>query len=120
MGRSKATNSPLKQRVARRLRDARLARDWSQEQLAAALDVSTQSVSRYECGALALSLDLLDRAARVLSIPVENLVGEGPAGLSPEEAELIEGWRVLGERGRQAVLETVRWGRDVLENRRVG
>ncbi len=119
MGRSKATNSRLRQRVAHRLRDARLARGWSQEQLAAALDVSTQSVSRYECGKLALSLDLLGRVARVFGTPIEVLVGEGPAGLAPEEVELVEGWRVLGARGRQAVLETVRWGRDVLGNRRV-
>lgn len=117
MGRTKSTDTQLRQRVAGRIRGARLARGWSQAQLSEAIDVSVESISRYETGKLALSLELLAQVARVLQIPVETLVGEGPVGLTPEEAELIEGWRRLDVRGRRAVLEIIRWGDAVLDAR---
>lgn len=117
MGRTKSTDTRLRRRVAGRIRGARLARNWSQAQLAEAIDVSVESLSRYETGRLALSLELLARVAHVLEIPVENLIGERPAGLTSEETELVEGWRRLSERGRRAVLEMVRWGGEVLDGR---
>lgn len=110
MPRSKHTNTELRKRVAQHVRRARLARGWSQEQLAEALGVSVESVSRYETSKLALSLEMLALVSDRLGTPIETLVGEGPTGLSPEETELIEGWRRLGARGKRAVLEVVRWG----------
>ncbi len=88
MPRSKHTNTELRKRVAQHVRQARLARGWSQERLAEALGVSVESVSRYECGKLA-----------------------------PDETELIEGWRRLGVRGQRAVLDVVRWGSEAQEDR---
>jgi len=120
MGRTKSTDSQLREQVARRIKDARLAKSWSQAQLAEKIDVSVESISRYETGKLALSLELLVKMARVLGVPVELLVGDSPAGLSSEEAELVEGWRRLGARGRRVVLEMVRLACEPLENRRVG
>jgi transcriptional regulator with XRE-family HTH domain len=115
MARTKQTNSKLRERVAQRVRQARLARGWSQEQLAESLAVSVESVSRYECGKLALSLELLALVAGQLSVPIEVLIGDGPAGLSSEETSLVEGWRRLDVRGKRAVLELVRWGGEVIE-----
>ncbi len=120
MGRTKLTDDRLRRRVAKRIRAARLARGWSQARLAEEVDVSVESISRYETVKLALSLELLVRMARVLEVPVEMLLGEEPTGLSSEEAELLEGWRRLGERGRRVVLEMVRLACDPLEGRRVG
>lgn len=121
MPKTQATNLQLRQRVARRLRHGRLAKKLSQEQLAEALGVSTESVSRYECGKLAISLELLSRASRVLGLPLEQLVGGGPTGLSMAEAELVEGWRHLGTRGQQALLELVRcWSEAQEGGRKMG
>lgn len=121
MPRTLATNTQLRQRVARRLRHGRLAKKLSQEQLAEALGVSTESVSRYECGKLAISLELLSRAGRALGIPLEELVGRGPTGLSAAEAELVEGWRQLGARGQRALLEVVKcWCAAQAGERKVG
>jgi transcriptional regulator with XRE-family HTH domain len=107
MPRTTATNLQLRQRVAARLRQARLNKGLSQEQLAEAMKISAESVSRYERGQLALSLELLSRASRVLDVPIEQLVGKGPVGLSAEETELVEGWRRLSAQGQRVVLEVV-------------
>jgi transcriptional regulator with XRE-family HTH domain len=117
MPRSKHTNTELRKRVAQHVRQARLARGWSQERRAEALGVSVESVSRYECGKLALSLEMIALAADRLNVPLERLVGDRPAGLSPDETELIEGWRRLGVRGQRAVLDVVRWGSEAQEDR---
>jgi len=117
MPRTKATNMQLRQRVARRLRDARVAQNLSQEDLAEKLGVAPESVSRFERGRSPLSLELLGRASRVLGVPIEQLVGKGPAGLSTEETELVEAWRRLGAQGRRAVLEVLRLGCEVQAGR---
>lgn len=118
MPRSKQTNNDLRKRVGERVRGARLARGWSQEKLAESIGVSVESVSRYECGKLALSLEGLERVAAHLGVSTGTLIGEAAMGLSTEENELLEAWRGLGSRGRRAVMEIVRWGREELTRRR--
>lgn len=117
MARKKSTDAPIRHRVASRVRQARLARGWSQERLAEAMGVSVESVSRYECGKLALSLEMIALVSDRLGVPIEMLVGEGPVGLSPDETELLEGWRRLDVRGQRAVLEVIRWGGEALDDR---
>jgi len=81
------------------------------------MGVSVESVSRYECGKLALSLEMIALVSDRLGVPIEMLVGEGPVGLSPDETELLEGWRRLDVRGQRAVLEVIRWGGEALDDR---
>jgi len=108
MPRTPATNLQLRRRVASRLRQARINKGLSQEQLAEAMRISAETVSRFERAQLAVSLELLSRASRALGVPIEVVVGQGPAGISAKEAELVEGFRQLGSRGQQALLELVR------------
>lgn len=60
-------------RLANRLRVARAERDVSQEQLAAAAQVSRQTISSIETGQYTPSALLAFRLAQVLSVPVAEL-----------------------------------------------
>jgi transcriptional regulator with XRE-family HTH domain len=110
MPRPKYRDRQLQAQIARRVRQARLHKGWTQEQLAEALDVASETVSRYESGRVPLSVTMLYRVADVLDIKIESLVGKGPAGLSRTETELVEGWRSLDGEGQQLVMLLVRWG----------
>jgi transcriptional regulator with XRE-family HTH domain len=77
MPRPKYTDQKIQQRIASRIRQARRAKGLTQEQLAEALDVATETVSRYEAAKLPPSLPMLYRIADVLSIDVESLGGRG-------------------------------------------
>lgn len=67
----------LGERIAR----ARAERGWKQKQLAAAVDVETTAVSRWERGANDPPLDKLVAVAHVLKTPVSYFVAhlDGPA-----------------------------------------
>ena len=60
-----------------RLRVLRAERAWSQQDLAAALDVSRQSVNAIETGKYDPSLPLAFRIARVFGEPIEAIFDEG-------------------------------------------
>jgi len=55
----------------------RAERAWSQQDLAAALDVSRQSVNAIETGKYDPSLPLAFRIARVFGEPIEAIFDEG-------------------------------------------
>jgi len=63
--------------VRNRLRVLRAERAWSQQDLAAALDVSRQSVNAIETGKYDPSLPLAFRIARVFGEPIEAIFDEG-------------------------------------------
>lgn len=109
MPRRKQTETKLREQVAHRVRQARLGRSWTQEQLAEALGVSVESVSRYEGGKLALSLEMLERVARALDTSVEALVRKQPAGLALEDAALWECWHALDKEGQRRLLGLLQW-----------
>ena len=56
-----------------RLRVLRAEREWSQQQLAEALDVSRQSVNAIETGKYDPSLPLAFRIADVFGLPIEQI-----------------------------------------------
>jgi putative transcriptional regulator len=56
-----------------RLRVLRAEREWSQQQLAEALDVSRQSVNAIETGKYDPSLPLAFRIADVFALPIEQI-----------------------------------------------
>lgn len=108
MPRPKHTDLQLPERIAARVRQARAQKGWTQEQLAEALDVATETISRYEVGRFPPSLPMLSRLADALEVDLQSLLGMGPAGLTSVEAELIEGWRGLDSEERSIVLKLVR------------
>jgi len=67
-------------RIAQSIRHHRKAKDLTQEQLAAALDISPQSVSKWECGDGYPDITLLPRIANYFKITVDELIGNDEAG----------------------------------------
>jgi putative transcriptional regulator len=59
--------------VKNRLRVLRAEREWSQQQLADALEVSRQSVNAIETGKYDPSLPLAFRIADVFGLPIEQI-----------------------------------------------
>lgn len=64
-----------KQRVGKKIREARKAKGFTQEDLAKLLDVSRVVVSDYETGKQNLTLDTIDRVANALGIEAAVLLG---------------------------------------------
>ncbi|MEJ2534917.1 MAG: helix-turn-helix transcriptional regulator [Gammaproteobacteria bacterium] len=60
-----------------RLKVLRAERDWTQADLAAALDVSRQTVNAVETGKFDPSLPLAFKLARVFGVPIEEIFEEG-------------------------------------------
>lgn len=60
-----------------RLKVLRAERDWTQAQLAAALDVSRQTVNAIETGKFDPSLTLAFRVARLFDLPIEAIFDDG-------------------------------------------
>jgi len=58
------------------LKQLRLERNWTQKDLASALDVSRQTVIAIERGKYAPSLPLAFRIARVFELPLEEIFSE--------------------------------------------
>ena len=56
-----------------RLKVLRAERDWTQAQLADALDVSRQTINAIETGKFDPSLPLAFRAARLFGMPIEEI-----------------------------------------------
>lgn len=108
MGKRKHTDKQLEERLARRVRQARQRRKWTQERLAEALEVQPETVSRYESGRVPLSMAMLYRVADALDVDVESLVGTGPKGLTLAESALLERWRLLDAEGQRAITELVK------------
>jgi putative transcriptional regulator len=61
-----------------RLKVLRAERDWTQQQLADALDVSRQTVNAIETGKFDPSLPLAFRAARLFGRAVEDIFFDDP------------------------------------------
>lgn len=70
-----------------RLKVLRAERDWTQQQLADALEVSRQTVNAIETGKFDPSLPLAFRAARLFGRPIEEIFFDdaerGPSGNVP-------------------------------------
>lgn len=75
------TRENLDHRVANRLRGLRVAKGWSQAQLAVRLGVKAQVLSRYESRSRSWPLALAIEAADVLGVTLGDIVSD--QGLQP-------------------------------------
>lgn len=100
MPRPRLSDKQLLSAIADRVHEARLAKGWSRERVAEALEVSPEMVWRYEVGRSAISVALLRRLSRVLSVEFAWLLGVDPPGLRKGEEELLQLWRRLAEEER--------------------
>lgn len=82
--------------VSRNLRRLRLQKNWTQEQLAAALGVSVQSVSRWECATTLPDVMLLPEIARLYGITVDDLFREAVIGYRNYAQRLLAVYEVSG------------------------
>lgn len=63
-----------KKRIGRRLASLRTDKGWNQADLAEAASVSVDSVARYECGMVGMSLEAAYKLTEALDCRLENLV----------------------------------------------
>lgn len=63
----------LPSRIANRVKELRLARDWTQEQLAAAAGVSRQSIISIERNRYVPSLELALKLARIFACSTDDI-----------------------------------------------
>lgn len=107
MPRTKNANPELHRAVGRSIRTARETAGMSQEGLAERLDVSAQSISKWESGDHPVTLANLFELARILDVGVDTLLGL-PTGehwdwQNPAEVVVAEGWRRLDPESQKIV-----------------
>ena len=94
-----------------RIRDVRLSKGLTLEQLAEKTGLQWQSLQRYETGARNVSTAKLYVIAKALGVAPSELVSESDDGLSDEERDLIEYLRTH-PRDKAVLLSTYRGLRD--------
>ena len=93
-----------------RIKPARQARQWSQQQLAQRMGVAQNTVSNWENGRRQPTPQQLLRMAELLDVSVEYLLGalEADGPLSPEERQLLEMFRTLSPSQQRQLLRLAR------------
>ena len=72
--------------IGKRIRDARLRKQMTQEDLARAIDTTKQNIYKYESGVITnIPLENVERIAAVLGVTPESLVGWIPEKQPPDE-----------------------------------
>jgi transcriptional regulator with XRE-family HTH domain len=69
-------NLPVRRRVARRVRQLRTARGWSQEQLAERVGNTGKHISLVESGKVNVGIDVLASIATQFAVDVTDLFGD--------------------------------------------
>lgn len=103
----------LLDQVGRRIQRLRAERGMTQRELAEAIGVEPESVSRAETGNISLSLTNLAEIARVLGLSLGDLVdcarpAPPPPPPRPEDEELLGTFCRMDPMGRAAALGAVR------------
>jgi transcriptional regulator with XRE-family HTH domain len=75
-----ADNAPLLRRIGRAIAHARVGRGWTQETLAAVLEISVKNVQRLESGRHDLRLSTVAKVAAALGMTLDGLVAAQPDG----------------------------------------
>ncbi len=107
----------LLKRLGSRLKEIRRQAGWTQEALAEAIGVATNTLSRYETGDNALTVSTLAVIATTMKVRLADLLDADlppiPAQPPPPEAELFNLWRQLGpseqELATRLVRELAKW-----------
>ncbi len=88
--------NPRAEAIGRRLTRARKQAGLTQEQVAAALNISVPTYRHYEKGRHLFPSELLDRLPALLQMPVTFFLGmPDPANLDEDERRLLETYRSI-------------------------
>ena len=99
----------LLRRIGARLKVHRAASGMTQQQLAEAIGLTPQNLSRAEGGLGGMSLGMLQRVADALGIRLGDLVdAESPPAADEREMELLRLWRALPDDEREVALRMLR------------
>lgn len=96
------------QEIGERIRTAREASHLTQNQFAAKIHVSQQTLSRYENGINAVPNNTLEHIAKVLDISLTYFLGVGSEEYSDEERLLIELYRKANDKNKKYIFELVK------------
>jgi len=96
-----------------RIADARNARGWSQEQLAAAIGTTQQTVQRWETGQTDPQVSKVEAISAALGVTMSYLLGvDAQTGtvstLTDEEQQLVDLYRMSNPQGREAIMAVAR------------
>ena len=99
----------LARAVGERIRAARDRKSWSQERLAEILEVTPETVSRWETGTIPVSLAVVALLAEALNVGVGTLLGlHTVEGAVESEDELVTRFRLLNDEDRKLVFALLR------------
>ena len=91
MAESTEARRRLRKRLGLRVSERRKVLNWTQDQLAAMLEVDAETISRFERGATVPSLVTLGRLARILKVSVADLLSDACASPS-DQAIRVSAW----------------------------
>src|SRR5262245_30444352 len=100
-----SANSAILQEVATNVRNARRARDWSQDRLAREADVSRRMLVAIESGETNVSLGTLCRVAVALGVPFVDLIR--PAAAAGQPHTPVVAWQGQHPDSRATLLQTM-------------
>lgn len=91
---------PVRYKVGQRIKEWRLIRGYTQKDLANKVGITNQGIYEYEQGRAAVSLEMLDKIAKVLSISIIDLLPESDEDSEAEEklSNLIEEYKKIESR----------------------
>lgn len=108
MARTKRTNRELAIRIGQTIRARRKSADMTQEALAEAIELQSETISRFENGQRTPSLEKLAEIADVLGVPVavffEEVDGDAHADADPYTQKIRAALDKLPDEGKNFVL----------------
>lgn len=105
----------LAQRLGKQISIRRRTCQWSQDQLAEQIGVATETISRFERGAVLPSLATLQKLAQILGVRISDLLSES-SSLPDDQVEVLLAWlRPLGKNERAFVLDQAKLSCDFLK-----
>lgn len=91
-----------------RIADARIARGWSQEDLARAVGTTQQTIQRWETGQTDPQVGKVAAISAALGVTMSYLLGVEPLSsdsLTDEERSLLATFRACNRTGREYILQ---------------
>lgn len=108
MSRASRSDDELLKFVGGRIRTAREREGLTQERLAEALGIGSDTLSRYETAAIPVSITRLQRIAEVLNTDIAEFLRVEPTIGADDIQELLDLWRTLNRGRRQVLLQFLR------------